>query len=471
MAAFKSQVTNQQSQIRRRRLVFLLTLVVLTRILFAFLVWHSKGPVGFSRADTPQYIGPAQSLMHGSFSSSGYFAPASAPELYRTPGYPLLLVPALALHHLVLIGILENLVLAAISAWLVWRIAELLFPGSSAQEWAVLLYCFEPLGLLYANTLMSDTAFTAALLLFVWLFLRALQKPARGPIALAALILGGATYVRPVTLYFGICLSLLLLLSPQTFSWKQRIVRAVLFPCVFLLTLVPWVARNLELADYRGFSTAQEWNLYFTTNSALRATLGRQSVAAAVEYASTMTPEQYLQLHPEQRGWSEGQKARFWAAEARRTILSHPLVFFRVYAKNCAAIVASPAVTEVLREVGLFPTDRTELPAQMDRGFLAAASWLLRRYPVAAVLLPLMLLQLLLYYIFALAGLRRLPLQARILFAGTYVYFVLVSGFLTAGARFRMPVMPLICISAAIAISNRNSHLLQVDRKCHRLPS
>jgi 4-amino-4-deoxy-L-arabinose transferase-like glycosyltransferase len=323
----------------------------------------------------------------------------------------------------------------------------------------------------YANALMSDTAFTAALLLFVWLFLRVLRQPSYARVALAAVVLGVATYVRPVTLYLGLCLSILLLLWPCEFPWKRRIAGAVLFPVVFLAMLAPWVARNIRLADYRGFSTVKEWNLYFVTAAAVQAKAENRSVSQAVETGYETGAEQYLQLHPEQRGWSEGQKARFWAAEARRTILSHPLVFFRVYAKNCAAIVASPAVTEVLREVGLFPTDRTELPAQMDRGFLAAASWLLRRYPVAAVLLPLMLLQLLLYYIFALAGLRRLPLQARILFAGTYVYFVLVSGFLTAGARFRMPVMPLICISAAIAISNRNSHLLQVDRKCHRLPS
>jgi 4-amino-4-deoxy-L-arabinose transferase-like glycosyltransferase len=468
---FQSQITIHKSQLFHRRLLFLLALVVLTRLLFALLVWHSDGPAGFFRGDTFQYVKPAQSLLHGSFSSSGVFAPESAPELYRTPGYPLLLALGIALHHLVLIAIAENLLLTAISAWLVWLIAEMLFPASNASAWAVLLYCFEPLGLFYANTLMSDTAFTAGLLFFVWLFLRLLRQPgyqriahwpdyariARRPsyarVVLAAVVLGAITYIRPVTLYFGLCLSFLLLLWPREWPKKQRIISAVLFPILFLAMLAPWVIRNIRLADYKGFSTAQEWNLYFTFGVELQATVEHRGVAAAVQQAAVMTPEQYLEMHPEQRTWSEGQKARFWATEAQRMILEHPLVFVRIYGRNCFAVLFNPGVTEVLRELGLFPPDRTTFSTQFDHGYFSAMGWLLRQYPLAAVLLPLMLAQLLLYYALAFAGLRKLPLEIRIFMVGMCVYFVLVSGFLTAGARFRMPIMPLVCVAAGLAIA------------------
>jgi 4-amino-4-deoxy-L-arabinose transferase-like glycosyltransferase len=449
---FQSQITIHKSQLFHRRPLFLLALVVLTRILFALLVWHSDGPAGFFRGDTFQYVKPAQSLLHGSFSSSGVFAPESAPELYRTPGYPLLLALGIVLHHLVLIAIAENLLLAAISAWLVWLIAEMLFPASNASAWAVLLYCFEPLGLFYVNTLMSDTAFTAGLLFFVWLFLRLLRQPHYARVALAAVVLGAITYIRPVTLYFGLCLSFLLLLWSRECPKKQRLISAVLFPVLFLAMLAPWVIRNMRLADYKGFSTAQEWNLYFTFGVELQATVEHRGVAAAVQQAAVMKPEQYLEIHPEQRTWSEGEKARFWAREARRMVLAHPMVFIRIYARNCFALLFNPGVTEVLRELGLFPTDRTAFTTQFDRGYFSAVWWLLRQYPLAAVLLPLMLAQLLLYYALAFLGLRKLPLEIRIFMVGMCVYFVLVSGFLTAGARFRMPIMPLVCVAAGVAI-------------------
>jgi 4-amino-4-deoxy-L-arabinose transferase-like glycosyltransferase len=284
------------------------------------------------------------------------------------------------------------------------------------------------------------------------LFLRVLRQPGYARVALAAVVLGGTTYVRPVTLYFGICLSLLWLLWPRELPWRQRIAHAVLFPLVFLATLAPWVVRNIRLADYKGFSTAQEWNLYFTFDVELQATVEHRGVAAAVQQAAVMTPEQYLEMHPEQRTWSEGQKARFWATEARRMILEHPLVFVRIYGRNCFAVLFNPGVTEVLRELGLFPPDRTTFSTQFDHGYFSAMGWLLRQYPLAAVLLPLMLAQLLLYYALAFAGLRKLPLEIRIFMVGMCVYFVLVSGFLTAGARFRMPIMPLVCISASVAI-------------------
>lgn len=441
----------------RKRLLLLLALVLCTRLLFALATWKTSGPFGFFRADTPQYVRPAESLLHGSFSSSGFFSPEHTPETFRTPGYPLLLVPGIALNHLALVGIIENLLLALVSAWLVWKITEDLLPNTTAAFWAVLLYCFEPVGLVYTNTLMSDTAFTTWLLLFLWLIIRFLHQPNLRMLGWAAVVLGLATYIRPVTLYLALFLSVMLLVWPRTFTWKERITRAVLFPALFALILMPWLIRNFVTADYRGFASTQEWNLYFVTAAAVQAKAEHRSVSEAIDAGYATTPEQYLSLHPEQRSWSEGAKARFWGKETTRVLKAHPGVFAQIYAKNCVAIVFNPAVTEVLRETGLYPTDRTSLSTNLDRGYLSATMWLIHQHPTVAVLIPVMVLQLLLYYLLALMGLRRMNIQVRILFLALCSYFVLVSGFLTAGARFRAPFMPLICIAAGIAIAARGS--------------
>lgn len=44
-------------------------------------------------------------------------------EVFRTPGYSFLLLPAVAFHHVAFIGLLESFLLATFSAWLVWKIS------------------------------------------------------------------------------------------------------------------------------------------------------------------------------------------------------------------------------------------------------------------------------------------------------------------------------------------------------------
>jgi hypothetical protein len=264
----------------------------------------------------------------------------------------------------------------------------------------------------------------------------------------------------------------MLLVWPQTFTshpitrrtrpapagdpglWKTRITRAVVFPVLFVLILAPWLIRNFVVADYRGLSSTQEWGLYFVTAGAVQAKAEHRSVSEAVDAGYRTTPEQYLRLHPEQRSWSEGAKARFWGKEALKTVKSHPEAFSQFYAKNCVSILFNPAVTEVLRETGLYPTDSTPLDSHQDQGYFSAAMWLVRQHPVVAVLIPAMILQLLLYYFLALLGLRRMNIDIRVLFIALCFYFVLTSAVFTAGARYRAPFMPLICIAAGLAIAN-----------------
>jgi Dolichyl-phosphate-mannose-protein mannosyltransferase len=444
----------------RKRLLLLLALVLCTRLLFALVIWKTSGAFGFFRADTPQYVKPAESLLHGSFSSSGVFSPENTPETSRTPGYPLLLLPGITLHHLVLVGIVENLLLAVASAWLVWLIADEFFPATSAPFWAVLLYCFEPVGLVYTNTLMSDTAFNAGILLFLWLFICYLHRPLLSKLMWAAMVLGITTYVRPVTLYLALLLSVMLLvlnshpITRKTGNWKERVIGAVLFPVLFAVMLAPWLVRNFVVADYRGLSSTQEWGLYFVTAGAIQAKVEHRSVSQAVDAGYATTPEQYLSLHPEQRSWSEGAKARFWRKEATTAVKSHPGIFAEFYAKNCASILLNPAVTEVLRETGLYPTDRTPLDSHLDQGYLSATMWLVQQHPVVAILIPAMVLQLLLYYVLAVLGLRHMSLEIRVFFIALCFYFVLISAVFTAGARYRAPFMPLVCIAAGAGIAN-----------------
>ncbi len=425
----------------------LLTVTVLSRLLFALLVWHLDGAHGFMSPDTLGYVIPAQSLMHGSFSVGGI------PEIVRTPGYPLLLLPAVASHHLLLIAILENLSLAAGAAWLIWRITSELVPSSKAAWWAVLLYCFEPVGFLYSEKLLTDLFFAAQLLLFAWLTIRFLLKPTVIRLVGSALALGMATYTRPVSLFLGLWLAPLFFLFPRQLSWAQRIPRAIAFVLLFTMTLVPWIVRNDKIAGYAGFSAITDFNLYFYFGAAVKAKLEHKSLSLTQQELGYGSEDVYFRAHPEQRNWPQARVFQFQNAESRRIISQHWLSLWQIYVRGCTVVLLDPAATALLKLLRLYPENGGLLYRAADQGLIPSTLRLLRQYPTAALAVPLLGMQLVLYYVLGLAGLCRIPREIGALFVALVFYFVLISGGPMSEARFRAPIMPLVCIAGGVAIA------------------
>src|SRR5258708_3517288 len=444
----------------RKWLLILLAIVFLSRLLFALIAWKINGSEVFISPDTASYLTPAGSLLHGQFLSNGAFVLRDTPEIFRTPGYPLLLMPAVASRRPVLLAILENLLLAVLSAWLIWRITNELVPGSGAAKWAVLLYCFEPVGFLHSERILSETLFTTLLLVFIWLFLKALHKPGNLPLLFSALALGCATYVRPVSLYLGLWLVPVLLLWPGALSWRKRLARATIFPIILALTVLPWSLRNSYVAGYRGFSTSADWNLYFLSAAALESKLEHRSRAQLSGEWVYESAEQYHRAHPEMRTWSDAQIAQFWGLEAKRIIKAHPLMYAGIHARGCAIVVFSPGVSDLLRDAGLYPNLHNPITPPLQFGWLHTVVWLAKEYPYHEIFYPLLLVQLLLYYLLALAGLRRLTSASAALFCALFIYFVLVSGFPAAVSRYRAPVIPAVCICAGLGLPFRTTGLL-----------
>jgi len=443
----------------------LLALTFLSRFLFALLVWHLDGFQGFLSPDSLGYVAMAQSLLHGSFSFGGM------PEIVRTPGYPLLLLPAVASHHLVVIALLENFSMAAASAWLVWKIAGDLAPSSKAAWWAVLFYCFEPVGFLFSEKLLSDLMFATQLLLFVWLTVRFLRNPTAIRLVGAALVLGVATYTRPVSLFLALWLVPLFLFFPRQLSWDKRVPRAVAFVLLFTMTLVPWIVRNTKMAGYRNFSAIADFNLYFYFGAAVKAKLEHKSLSLAQQelgYYYYPYEDQYFQRHPEQRNWPQARILQYQNTEGRRIISQHWLSFSLIQFRGCMIVLLDPAATAALKLLRLYPESGGLLHRVADQGIFRSTLWLLRQNPIAALVVPLLGMQLGLYYILALAGLRRIPREMGALFVALMFYFVLISGGPMSEARFRAPIMPLVCIAAGVAVADWHGNRGQKRRSINR---
>src|SRR5438477_10677527 len=151
LGGFRSHVTGQA-------LPKILVIAVSVRVLFAASAWLvARDPTVFHSPDTITYVAPAQGIL-----SSGTFSVRGEPEIARTPGYPLFLVPGLLLGQLEAVTITLQIGLSALTVWGVFVLARRLFPQDRrTASIAAMLYALEPLSVIYSSILLTESLFTA----------------------------------------------------------------------------------------------------------------------------------------------------------------------------------------------------------------------------------------------------------------------------------------------------------------------
>ena len=82
----------------------------------------NKSDSAFSRGDTGSYVSAAKSLIESqSFSIDGQ------PEIFRTPGYPLLLIPGILVGRIVFVTIGLQILISCLTVAIVFKLALELF--------------------------------------------------------------------------------------------------------------------------------------------------------------------------------------------------------------------------------------------------------------------------------------------------------------------------------------------------------
>jgi hypothetical protein len=408
--------------------------------------------------DTPTYLEPGRNLLlHGRFVVDGL------PAIFRTPGYPLFLAIT-SLAGLPAASI-ANLILSVFSVFLVWKLSKAAFNDDSIALCAAWIFAFEPLSVAYSVALLSDTLFVTLLLLSVErqaVFLRERRLPV---LAMAGLWLAAATYVRPVTYYLPVALALgfLLVLSrvpgithkqhepvdgPLGLYWKA--------PAVLLISVLPWLAvwqiRNRVETGYGGFSSVTEINLYYFSAA---------SVIANVEHQGIQDVKNSLKLHLEQNKLNQGQQLAFMRSEAISVIRAH----FEVYLRGCfislSETIFNPgagyydkllypenAIHDVQLPVGQNPILRVIL-------FAKAYPWIFAE----KIIFETVLLGL---YLVAMRGAFRINISNVFLWflLGISLYFIATTaaGTPETEARYRLPIMPIVCILAAVGIQRTKTY-------------
>jgi hypothetical protein len=400
-----------------------------------------------TQGDTSSYLEPGRSLF-----LQGVFATAGQPEIDRTPGYPIFaMLTGMAVDN-VLLTATAQILLSLLSLLLIRRIGDLVYPGRNIGLRAAWLYAVEPLSILYTFRLMPETLFIV-LLLFSIERLLIFQRAARlSNVASAGISLAAATFVRPVTWYLG-----LLLAAGIVFTTRQRSLRWKA-PAVLLLTFVPWLAawqiRNAVETGYSGFSSIVEKNLYFFQSAEVTAELQHISLEAEQEKLGYPNESAYLAAHPEQLNWTRFQRLRFMRAQSIQILVQHPALYLKTHFAGVAAVALSPCATEWLQMFHAYPGPQSMPRRILNEGVVASIHRILLSHP--GVTLAMAFLEVLLLILYALAFCGFLSTQQNRLSActllGIALYFLLISGGAQAVGRYRLPVMPILCVFAAAGI-------------------
>lgn len=430
--------------------------LVIRTLLPIFGYLYTRDVTIFEAPDTASYVEPARQLIaHGRFSASN-----GTPEIIRTPGYPMLLVPGLLLGRLDLVTITLQIFISCFTVYLVYRTADLLFQSEKVALFAAAFYTVEPLSVLYTSILITETLFTAVVIISVYYLMRYLKQQCVRDLLISGIGFASSTYVRPVGYFLPMVLSIALLAWMIIYQRNKRYilfhVSAFLIVSMGLTSL--WQVRNKLETGYFVFSGIYSKDLYFECAASVLAAKQHVHWREMQNRLGYQNEGIYLQQHPEQKAWTFAQRLDFMKRAAKDVLLNNRLTYARIHSEGILRSILDPGSIEYAKFFDLYPKQGGLLGVLIDQGAVRAGQAILYTHPLVFWISLVMFSQLGMNLLCSLAVLSsgRLMRDPCILTALLIVaYYLLLTGGPVALGRFRHPAMPIICVLAGYGISRK----------------
>ncbi len=429
------------------RLWIAVVVALALRLLFFWVAYtHNQG--FFVQPDTPSYVVPALNMLkHHSFSEGIY--PDIRPEIVRTPGYPLFLAAVFFLFGTRIAYILiVQIVISLLIVFMVYKIASLI-GEEDAGFWASLIAALNPSLIISANKILTGTLYAVLLLLGLYFVIVFVHRKGSFPLLLFGfLVLSLAAFVRPIGMYLGIVLAVVLFfwMLKVKFGFKRSILYVASMLLIFLLPIFFWSYRNYTLTGFRGFSAIQPWNLL---NFEAASALALRNGSVRREEAKRLMNE----VLRKSRGKSFGEVYNVMQGEAMKVILANKWYFTIMQLKGIAAVWASTRAGDLFVAMGGFGMYPDFGKYFYNMGIREFISFMWKNYKEILLLHFVMLVFYLIEYLFSLFGLvsRKWSISVVVIVL-TIVYLSLLSGGSAGTARFKIQIEPLISVLAGVGI-------------------
>jgi hypothetical protein len=433
-----------------RPLMAILGVAALLRIAYPALVLLCTHTLDvFHSRDTLSYILPAKEMLaYWTFSIEG------VPDIYRTPGYSLLLLPGLLLPRMEIWIIPLQIGMGVFTVFLVHKIAELVFPDRRLV-WLLAsgLYAVDPLAIFYVGELSTETAFTFVLIAAVYFSVRYVLHSDTTSLIAAAILCAVSTYIRPISCYLPYLLTAFLAI--RCFAGKERRLKGLfqlgLYLAVSIGLISLWQIRNKSETGYSGFSAITGVGAYYYQASAVRAKLeGRAYLDIQKELG--YDEELFFTEHPMKRTEDQGRHFSRIESEANRYVLAHLSTYLPIHLGGMMRVFLDPGATGFLRVLRLDNDVDALVGVAVSGGLLHAILYFAEHRPLVFWSNMALGIFLMVYYSGAFVSLwicvPRFDFAIGFLVA-VAVYFAAISGGANAVSRFRHPIAPILCLFAA----------------------
>jgi hypothetical protein len=232
------------------------------------------GSAAVHTTDSAAYLHAAESLL-----LEGRYDGALGPEILRPPGYPLFLVPGIALGAPETYAAVAQALLGGLTVLAVWVAARRIFTEPRAPLVAAWLVALDPTHVAWSGRVMAEALFTVVVATALLALVEHHRTGSRASLAVLTVAAGLAAYVRFVGVALPAVLAAALVAAASDGDRWRALRSAAVVTLGGALLLLPWCARNGLVADYWGFSTYPDRFIAFSMVPALEAQGGVASMA------------------------------------------------------------------------------------------------------------------------------------------------------------------------------------------------
>lgn len=439
---------------KNNRLWFVLAGCFLLRgiVFLIFKPWdHSVVSSVILQGDAKYYDAIANNLLdHRSFSHTS----PSFPDAIRTPLYPMFISFFYSIFgRLPWLVILAQLLVEVVSCLFVFKTAELAFNRKTAIISST-FYAIDPFLIGYSLTLLSEDIFLVCIVISCFFLVRYLKEGQRiNHLVLSSFFLGITILVRPVALYLIVILPVFLLLQPG--QSKNRVWSPLIYLLTALIVISPWLIRNKTTFGSFFLSTSGNYNMLVLFVAPMQTEKGAANSETAKNKLLQEADSLAVAGGKRPDSLNDFEKSFYWRKLALSYIREHPVLFVKSYGIGMVhsfTNLDTKHISETLHLVQL----GTKFEIKEYPGFSSAARGFLKSKTRAEITIAIFLsLFLIVSYAFALkglaAGLGQSDRRMWLLFAGYFLYFILLAG--PAGlVRFRLPSIPFMDVFIGVGL-------------------
>lgn len=422
----------------------------------------------FYGGDTPSYLVPANELLRtGRFTTGGF------PELFRAPGFSLLLIPGLVLNRLELVMVGMQIVFSCLTVYLVFKIALIVFKSEKIATACAFLYALEPLSIVYPGKILTETSFTFLLMVLLYCFLVYVEERSLKWLIAAAIVLTISAYVRPIAYYLPFLLSLILVgLAIARPNKKTILIHALMFFSISMGLIYLWNIRNKIVAGYSGFSSVAEVNLYFWHAAAV---LVAKNGTYLLEQQG-MLREQLLKALPAAAfegnifhicacapDYASLTVLNYMRETAKEIIFSNFFIYFKLRLNGMINLLFNSTPWPYLTLLNVYKIGgftHIVVPYETEfyqNGWVAGMLYYLTKTPpIVSITWLILQINLFVYWLLAFIAVpskffvKNTP--ALILLTVASYFVIITGGPEGSSSRYRHPLMPIICIVAGYGL-------------------